>query len=848
MNIKDTFKSTKNLFWGISVLLLILMAVMSQSSGSSGDEYVNYDHSEFVYNYYKTFGQDTTALNTPKTKLKYYGQAFDNMTYVINRWFNIGNYYESRHLLNSISGWLLILFTGLAASLVFGWQAGILTLLLMFFSPLILGHSWNNPKDIPFAFTYTFTLYFLIRFLIELPKRKVSTLIFLGFGIAASISIRIGGLILIPYIFLFTGLHYITKKSFYTKMGFNHAFKTILILTGVSIIGYGGGLLLWPYALEGPLKNPIDSLQQMTNFEVGLNQLFEGEIQLSQNISWYYGIKYIFIKSPLIITVGAFLFIALAVFRKDLKHKYIFFSLLLFAFIFPIAYTIYKDSNLYGGCRHLLWTYSPIVILAAGGFDFFLKKENKYIKYGTIAVIAILLFHPVKHTFKNHPLQYVYYNQLVGGTKGAYGNYEMDYYYHSLRDGADWLIDNELGDDSIIIATNHSRITEYYFRNYPQVKVIYSRFYEKGKEDWDYAIWANTHITPLQLEKGYWPPKKTIYTMDVDGVPVGAVVKRISDEDLKGFEALKKNKRTEAKNHFKNFLEIYPENEEVLEGYARIMLQERKLDSTLIYADSSIIYNPRQIGAWLLKTSALNTQKKYSEALSASNEMLEIKDDFAEGQFQKGFALKNLNKPNEALKAFQKATAYKKEYYQAMIQMGEILMNYKNYKKAIPIYDQILKYKENDLYATVCKAKCNHLQKDNIEAEKLLNTISERNQRNFEVVKAKCRIAMGKNDMNSAGTYLNMARNINNNAELFVLRGMYVMRQNRADLAKQYFEKAKELDPTNREAQDLLKSIQTKSTTVAASQNTTSEPKQQQSIMFQKPKPKKTSPITIPAK
>jgi hypothetical protein len=111
---------------------------------------------------------------------------------------------------------------------------------------------------------------------------------------------------------------------------------------------------------------------------------------------------------------------------------------------------------------------------------------------------------------------------------------------------------------------------------------------------------------------------------------------------------------------------------------------------------------------------------------------------------------------------------------------------------------------------------------------------------------------MSKNDLNSAGTYLNMARFIDNNAELFVLRAAYVLKQNRADLAIQYLEKAKELDPVNREAQEMLTSLQkpkTAATTTGTGQKAAvQKPKQQQSIMFQKPKPKKTSPITIPAK
>ena len=31
---------------------------------------------------------------------------------------------------------------------------------------------------------------------------------------------------------------------------------------------------------------------------------------------------------------------------------------------------------------------------------------------------------------------------MVGGVKGAYGNYELDYYYHSTREASEWVIEN----------------------------------------------------------------------------------------------------------------------------------------------------------------------------------------------------------------------------------------------------------------------------------------------------------------------------------------------------------------------------------------------------------------------
>jgi tetratricopeptide (TPR) repeat protein len=795
----------KNLFFVISLISLIGMLAMSQSAGISGDEHVNYEHSEFVYNYYQTLGQDTTALNTPKTKLKHYGQSFDNITYVVNRWFDIENYYESRHLLNALSGWLLILFSGLTAILLFGWRAGIITSFLMFFFPIILGHSWSNPKDIPFAFTYTFFLFFLIKLLKGLPRIKVSTIIFLTVGIAATISIRIGGLIAVPYLFLFFGFYYIVKKDFYTKAGFVTALKQSLLMVVICIAGYLLGLIFWPYALEAPLKNPFEALKEMTNFNAGPNQLFEGIIAHPKNLPWYYAVKNLLIKSPIIVFLGLIIFLITVPFRKELKKSYILYSLLLFAFAFPIAYIIYKDSNLYGASRHLLWIISPAVILSAGGFDYLLNKKNRYIRYGTIAIMAILLFHPLRHTFKNHPHQYIYYNQLVGGVNGAHGEYETDYYYHGLKAASDWFIENKLNSDSITIVTNHSNILKYYFRKYPNVKITYSKFYRKSSIKWDYAIWTNTHVSPLQLQNGDWPPKETLHTIDVDDAPIAAIVKRMSYIDFKGIEALKRKNIPEAKRCFEAFLKIYPGNEEILAEMARAYLMERKYDKAIAYADSSLSYNPRQVVAMWIKAKALNTAKNYKKGLVVCNEILAINQSFADAHYLKGVALKNLNKPKEAIKEFEVTTSIKKNHYASYMQVGEILVNQGKYKDALKmVYNKVLEFKPNDLRATVNIAKCYYFLKDNRKAEQFLKEAQKEDRNNFDVVKLRCRMEMDRGNINSAIKGINMCRRILDNSELYVIHALLYIKINKQEHAKQYLKKAIKLDRTNNEAKKLL--------------------------------------------
>jgi len=854
--------NSKAIFFIIASIQLLIMLWMSQDVGISADENRHIQQAEKVYNYYKTDGEDKSALEkTGMDPMQFNGQSFDNLMYVITQKFEVEKYIEMRHLFIAIIGWLIIFITGLIIKKSLVYEGAILAILLLFISPRFLGHALNNNKDIPFALGFILSIYGMVRLFSDLPKIKIWNIIWLTLGIGIAISIRLAGILSIGLLGLFSAIYYLSQKPYFKpfqKEKFKTLKKIIIIVPLVSLIGFFIGIVYWPFMMEDPITNLKTVLDATNSHPVSLNQLFNGKIILSSQIPSNYVLTYVYKSYPLVILAGILFAVTIAPFKLKKEHRFNF-LIITFSFFFVLIWMSIENSNFYGGIRHLLFIYPIAIGIAVFGYYFLRsaieKIENKWLKLLPYTFIILLSIGPVIHLIKNYPYSYVYFNEMAGGVKKACYKYETDYFQHSLRQSTEWFIENELpklsnDTNKIKVITNDGFNTGYYLRKVSnKVESNYARYYEKSKEDWDYAILYCGYISPTQISRGLWPPKGTIHTEEVDGFPIGAVVKRLSKEDFNGFEAMKKRKVTEAKKHFKNFLDLYPENEEVLEGYARACLMERKIDSTIIYADSSIYYNPRQMGAYFLKASAYNAEKKWDEALTASNNMLEIKEEFAEGQYQKGIALKNLNKPNDALQSFQKASSLKKDYYEALMQMGEILINYSNFKKALDIYKKVFDFKKDDFYASVYTAKCYQMLNDKNKAEELLNTLPPNNQNNLEVVKVKYRIAMSQNDMQNAGRYLNMARNINNNSELFVLRAMYVLKQNQKEQAQQFLEKAKELDPINREAQDLLKTITTNQAAAqkpAARQETETQP---QSIMFQKPKAKKqTSPLKIPGK
>jgi hypothetical protein len=92
----------KYIFYISSALLLILILLGSKEAGITCDDVLHYDHSVSVYNYFATHGEDTSALNTPVTNLKYYGQSYDNLVTIFIKWFNIEDIYGFRHAMSAL--------------------------------------------------------------------------------------------------------------------------------------------------------------------------------------------------------------------------------------------------------------------------------------------------------------------------------------------------------------------------------------------------------------------------------------------------------------------------------------------------------------------------------------------------------------------------------------------------------------------------------------------------------------------------------------------------------------------------------------------------------------------------
>ena len=574
----------KYVFYTCSVLLLILMLYLSRDAGISCDDALHYDHSLAVFNYFASHGEDRSALETPVTHLRYYGQSYDNIVTILIKCFGIDDVFRFRHFMSSLAGWLAVFITAIFGVWLSGYRTGILVLLLFAVSPTFIGHALNNLKDIPFALSYVAGIYFAIRLLDSERKIVWSEILLLVLSLAFSISIRAVGILLICYLLFFFFVFWLYRYIKEGKYDLKADCLKLVILLLISCTAFILGILLWPYALQSPIKNVLESFRVMAHFPDTFRQIFEGRNEWSDFMPWYYLPKSMGITIPVIVIAGSACFFIF--FRKlYLSGKILIYGMILFTILFPMVFVIFEKSNLYSSWRQFLFLYPLIILVSATGFHYLADLiDKRFYRWGLIALVTLLSVHPVRFMVRNHPYHYIYYNQFVSGLKGAYGNYETDYYYVSQTEAAEWLIGYLRGKniDSAVVKATYP--VGWSFRDQRGISTSYFRNEERSQYDWDYAIIANRYIHPFQLKNKIWPPENAIHIIYADGVPIGAVLERKNKDDYYGYKALEEGRSAEAVQHFESALKFNDTDELIFYNFARALYNEgqyEKADSVL---------------------------------------------------------------------------------------------------------------------------------------------------------------------------------------------------------------------------------------------------------------------------
>ena len=652
------------------IAVFIAMTIMSFWYGLSGDEVDMNEYGKAILHYFTSFGSNhdvfrtSEELNAAKIYnynrdgvIQYYGGLFDLICAIVNLFSPLGEY-TTRHILTAWTGFLATFFAAKITKRILGNQAAILAVWLMFLSPFFLGHAMNNPKDIPFAATYIMAIYFIIRLFDRLPNATKKDYAWAILSIGATINVRVGGILLIPYLFVFVGIIFIVKTFFHKQnVSLASYIKPVFI---TSILGYFSGSLLWPYALKNPLTNPLTALSEMSNFKVNIRQLFEGSKIFSGDLPIEYLPKSFIITNTFAVLAGIVLmFVFLWSFRKNINASLLYF--VFFTAFFPLFYIIYSKANVYHAWRHVLFIFPSIIVLCAFGWQkLILFFDKMKLKLAGFALLGFLILEPMYFIAATFPNTVTYYNQIVGGTKGAYGQYEMDYYYNSLKQSADWFKKNELPKykptDTITVMSNAVHLLTKYFPEKSNIKFDYIRYPERNEKAWDYVIFHIALIPGEDIKNNTWLPSSTLFKAEVQGKTLSAVIKRPSYDDLKAYMFLKENKPDSALMYFKNYLTKDANNTSILNLVANIYMQTDRLPEAEQYINEAYKLDASNMETKQMKGIISLQKNDFATAQVLFTEILNDNPQYAKGYFYLAIAQNGLGNLNQALSNFNTAS------------------------------------------------------------------------------------------------------------------------------------------------------------------------------------------------
>jgi len=431
--------------WLSIVAALAIVLATFRDYGVAWDEQGETVYGALLLKYYASWFHDRSAYEL--VNFRFYGGGFELPAAILARLLPFGAY-ETRHLLSALLGVVGLVATWRLGRSLGGDRVGVLSLLLLLLNPTWYGHTFINARDVPFASGIACCLLATLRATEEMPRVRLRTAAFFGLALGTTMSVRVGGVVALVFMLLAVALWLLSRAHQGISRGalLGDAGKIAMSLAPALGVAYSTLAVLWPWAVESPL-NPVRAFLMFSRFPFDGLDLFGGKLVSARTLPASYLPVLLAVKLPEIVLGGlvlAVLFGLVASWREPralLGARGRRILTVAFAGTFPIAYFVVCRPVDYNGMRHYLFVVPPLSVVAALGLDgAFRALRYRWARSALAVVITVLALVPLRALFALHPDQYVYFNALIGGPRGAQGRYELDYWGTSLADATRALV------------------------------------------------------------------------------------------------------------------------------------------------------------------------------------------------------------------------------------------------------------------------------------------------------------------------------------------------------------------------------------------------------------------------
>lgn len=419
-----------------AIALLALMVSASRDFGTTHDERFQQRYGEKIWDYVN--GDLARAEFDTEFGNEYLYGGLVEFAAAAAQQVVPADVYVVRHGVNSVFGWLGILYAGRLAAHLFGAPAGWLTAILLAVSPRYFADSMNNPKDLPFAALAIVALFYALTIDRRPPYLSWSHAFKLAAAIALAINVRPLGLVLLGFAGFVLTLH--VARSLGPGEGASSRRDLARVAARFAVIvlvAIPAGTLFWPWAQAEPFVRPVRAffIAAGATWAQGFHVLYAGEDFGAGALPWHYVPVWLAISMPPVVLVG--LALAPVAWKRFPGARLAIAALAIFA-LAPVTAAIVRNATIYDGMRHLFFVVPPLVVLAGAGWWATIAAKQGRTGLLLLALLAAGLLEPLLFHLRNHPNQHVYFSPIMGGPRAAFARYDMDYWGHSMLQAIAW--------------------------------------------------------------------------------------------------------------------------------------------------------------------------------------------------------------------------------------------------------------------------------------------------------------------------------------------------------------------------------------------------------------------------
>jgi hypothetical protein len=422
-----------------TVVLIAALAVISvctfKDYAITNDEGVQHHYGELIVAYYTSGLTEQGVFSFQNLYL--YGGLFDIIAVALSHLIPIDPY-DLRHILCASIGIAGIGAAAATARLIAGPRAALITAVSLSVCGVWYGAMFNHTKDIPFAAAMTGATLVLIRIARRLPSPGAGGLASFGLLTGTALGTRVLGLLLVIYAGFAIALYLPRPWLGSGRAWWRFVIKSLLRLLPALVLAYVIMVLAWPWAALAPL-NPIRALFAFSDFHYEIRTVLAGRVYEMAAVPRLYVPIYFLIRLPLLVLIGAALamlsvLLPLRAARfRQLRGRDI--TLLSLTVIFPLTCQVISHGPAFTGLRHFLFVLPALATLAGIGLDAVLSAlaaRSRIVASSGLAIVTACFLWDGVTLARLHPYEYLFYNPLVGGLKGASRRYDLDYWFSSM--------------------------------------------------------------------------------------------------------------------------------------------------------------------------------------------------------------------------------------------------------------------------------------------------------------------------------------------------------------------------------------------------------------------------------